>query len=104
MKIITITNIGYNSPSRANWSYSIYKIDTIDTTLENTINMSYICKEAFMGDGQACNVLAEAINHKVSLVKGVYTSTGTPRITGVAKMPSATDKELINTLKDFLKK
>ena len=103
MKIITITQIGYNHPSQANWNYSIYKIDTIDTTLLNTINMSYLCKEAFMGDGQACNTLAEATNHKVSLVKGVYTGTGTQKITGIAKIPSITDKQLIADIKEFLK-
>lgn len=102
MKIITISIVGYNHPSQANWSYSIYKIYLIYTSLDNSMNMSYLAKEAFMGDGQACRVLSEAIGHKVSLVKSIYTSTGTPRITGIAKVPSIENKELISDIKAFL--
>jgi hypothetical protein len=101
MKIITLSKIGYNHPSQANWSYEIFKIDTIDTNTE--YNMSYTIKEAFTSDSQLARQLSEAIAFPVYVSKAVYTSTGTPKITGVAKMPSGTDKELINTLKDFLK-
>jgi len=102
MKIITISNIGYNHTSQANWSYRIYKIDLIDTSLDNSMHMSYLAKEAFMGDGQACRVLSEAIGHNVCLIKDVYTSTGTPKIAGIAKLPRIEDKELISKIKAFL--
>lgn len=101
MKIITLSKIGYNHPSQANWNYEIFKIDTIDTNKE--YNMSYTIKEAFTSDSQLARQLSEAIVFPVYVSKGVYTSTGTAKITGVAKLPSGTDTELINTLKDFLK-
>lgn len=100
MKIITISQIGYNHPSQANWSYSIFKIDTIDTTKE--YNMSYTIKEAFTSDSQLARELSDILKTKIVCSKSVYTGTGTQKITGISKIPNSTDKELINNLKDFL--
>jgi len=101
MKIINISQIGYNHPSQANWSYSIFKIDTIDT--KNDYNMSYTVKEAFTSDSQLARELSEILKTKVLCTKSVYTGTGTPKITGINKISNSKDKELINNLKDFLK-
>lgn len=102
MKIITLSQIGYNHPSQANWSYPIYKVDLIDT--KNTYAMSYLIKEAFTSDTQASGILSESINHPVITIKAVYTGTGTPNITGVRSMPSINDKEFIDNVKSFLTK
>jgi hypothetical protein len=68
MKIITITKIGYNAPSGANWCYGIFKIDTIDTA--QTYNMAYTVKETFGGDSRFRDVLEKQNIHVIE-TKGV---------------------------------
>ena len=110
MKLITISKIGYNAPSGANWCYGIWKVDLIDT--KNNYCMSYTVKEAFGGDSR----LKEAINKEIRYesegntelvegvhiieTKGVYPSQ---KITGVRSMQDMESKEFIKELKDFLK-
>ena len=48
MKLVTISSVGYNSPTQANWSYGIYKIDLIDT--KDDYCMSYTVSETFGGN------------------------------------------------------
>lgn len=96
MKIITISKIGYNAPRNANWSYGIWKIDTINT--DDQYSMSYTVKENFGGDSRLRREIPQIIE-----TKGVYTGTGTQKITGINKIPDMEDKEFIQTLKDFLK-
>jgi len=95
MKAITISKIGYNAPSQANWAYGIWKIDFIDT--EKQYCFSETVKENFGGDSRIKKEIPAIIE-----VKGVYTSTGTPKITGIAKLRNMEDKDLIAECKDFL--
>lgn len=99
MKIITISKIGYNHPSQANWSYTIHKVDLIDT--KESYNMSYVFKEAFGGDTRFILSL-EALKIKVIQTKAVYTSTGTQLITGVSKMLDIESVEALQIIKDFI--
>jgi hypothetical protein len=92
MKIITITKIGYNHPSQANWSYGIFKIDTIDT--KDQYSMSYTVKETFGGDSRFRNILQDK-NIPVIETKGVYTKTGTQKITGIATLTDIENKDFI---------
>ena len=48
MKLINLSQVGYNHPSQANWSYGIWKIDLIDT--DQSYQMSYTVRENFGGD------------------------------------------------------
>jgi hypothetical protein len=93
MKIITLSKIGYNHPSQANWSYGIWKIDTINTKDEYC--MSYTVREAFGGDSRLRREIPEIIE-----TKGVYP---TQKITGIKDIKEMEDKEFIQMLKDFLK-
>lgn len=97
MKIITISKIGYNHPSQANWSWGIWKIDTIDT--DNQYNMSYTTKEAFGGDSRIRDIIKEATGYTIIETKGVL---GCPNITGITKMTNMEDKEFINQLIEFI--
>ena len=92
MKIITITKIGYNAPSQANWSYGIFKIDTIDT--KEKYCMGYTVKETFGGDSRFKDVL-EKQNIPIIETKGVYTKTGTQKITGVSSLIDIEKKDFI---------
>lgn len=84
MKIITLSKIGYNAPSQANWCYGIWKIDTIDT--KEKYQMSYLVKENFGGDYRLREQIPQIIE-----TKGVYTSTGTQKITGIAGLQNMED-------------
>lgn len=100
MKIITISKIGYNHPSQANWSWGIWKLDTIDT--ENDYCMSYTIKENFGGDTRLKRKVEEELNHKIIETKGVYTDTGTQKITGISKLMDAEGKEIFEIIKKYL--
>jgi hypothetical protein len=92
MKIITITKIGYNAPSGANWCYGIWKIDTIDT--KESYCMGYTVRETFGGDSRFRDVLEKQNIHVIE-TKGVYTRTGTQKITGVSSLVDMENKEFI---------
>jgi hypothetical protein len=96
MKIITLSKIGYNAPAQTNWCYGIWKIDTIDTN--EKYQMSYVVKENFGGDYRLKEQIPEIIE-----TKGVYTSTGTQKITGIAGLQNMEDEKFINMLKEWLK-
>lgn len=100
MKIITYSKIGYNAPAQANWAYGIWKVDIIDT--EREYCHSYTVKENFGGDSRFRRALQEK-DIKTIEVKGVYTGTGTPKITGVAKLPIMDSDEFINQIIEELK-
>jgi len=101
MKIITISDVGYNHPSQANWSYGIWKIDFLDT--EQKYCGSITAKENFGGEERFMAKVKELFGHEVLRVKGIYTSTGTPKITGIMSMPNIESDELMEQVKDFLK-
>jgi len=100
MKKITLTKIGYNAPSGANWAYGIWLVSLIDT--DQPYCMSYTVKETFGGDSRFRNALEKETAHKVIEVKGIYTSTGTPKITGVASMLDIESPELLAHCVEFL--
>ena len=91
MKIITISKVGYNHPSQANWSWGIWKVDLLDTTRDYC--MSYTTKENFGGDSRFKNKVKELKSIKVIETKGVL---GTPNIKGVSKMPILDSDQFIN--------
>jgi len=101
MKIITMSKVGYNHPSQANWSYRIWKIDLINT--KEKYNMSHTVKENFGGDERLKREL-EALKIPILETKGIYTNTGTPKITGVAGLQSMESKEFIKEIIDWYKK
>jgi hypothetical protein len=95
MKLITYSRIGYNSPSQANWSWGIWKVDLIDT--EREYCHSYTVKENFGGDSRFRKEL-QAKGIQVIETKGVYTGTGTQKITGVSSLPDMESDEFINQI------
>ena len=95
MKIITYSKIGYNHPSQANWSYGIWKIDLITDKADYC--MSYTVKETFGGDSRFRKALQDK-NIPVLETKGVYTGTGTQKITGIAKLPDMESTDFINEI------
>lgn len=109
MKIITISQIGYNHPRSANWSYGVFKVDTINVS-GYEYQMSYTVKENFGGDSRFIQALkkdfAELIANgelKIFVTKGVYTGTGTPSITGMAQIEDMEGKEFYAKIVDFIK-
>lgn len=102
MKLITLQKIGYNHPSQANWSYTIWSIGLMDT--DNNYCISHIVKDAF---GQYVELQREVeklntnLKYKFIELKSVYTSTGTQKITGVSSMLNIDSKEFINLVTDF---
>ncbi len=100
MKIITLSKIGYNAPSGANWSYGIWKLDLINT--DQSYAMSFTLKENFGGDSRFRESVM--LQHKVNVIetKSVYTSTGTPNITGVRKLLDLEGKETMELVAKFL--
>lgn len=97
MKIITISRIGYNHPINANWSYGIWKIDTIDTS--KVYNMSYVVKETFGGDSRFRNEIRKLTGFEVIETKGVV---DTPRI-AARSLTDIEDKNFINEIVEFIK-
>lgn len=83
MKIITISKIGYNAPSQANWAYGIWKIDCIDTN--NSYCMSYTVKENFGGDSRLRDILAKS-NITLIETKAVYPSQSIKGIKSIENM------------------
>lgn len=102
MKIITISKIGYNTPSQANWSYGIWKVDLIDT--DTIYNMSYTLTEKFGGDSRFRKTIKDRFNIEVLETKGVYTSTGTQKITGIKSLMDIEDVKFIDIISEFLNK
>jgi len=100
-KLIIMSKIGYNHPSQANWSYGIWKIDTIDK--DNDYQMSHIVKETFGGDSRFNEALRK-IGIKTMESKGVYTNTGTPKITGISTLPDIESKEFIDQIIEWYNK
>lgn len=100
MKIITISKIGYNHPSQANWNWGIWKLDLIDT--DQPYCMSVTVKEQFGGDSRFKSIVKELYNIDIIETKGVYTGTGTPNITGVSKLDNIEGKEVDAIIKDFI--
>lgn len=92
MKIITIQKIGYNAPSQANWCWFVHNLSIIDTTKKNAYTHTLLVKENFGGDTRLIKLLTEEYKCDVRQLKSVYTNTGMPKITGVAKMPIIGDK------------
>lgn len=95
MKIVTMSKIGYNHPSQANWSWGVWKIDLINTN--DVYCRSYVVKEQFGGDSR--------LKSKVSAIietKGVYTGTGTQKITGINKIMNMESEELYKEIDAFL--
>lgn len=100
MKQITITKVGYNAPSQANWSYGIWLVSFID--ISKMYCMSHTVKENFGGDSRFRELLHKQTKHDVIEVKGIYTKTGTPKITGVSSMLNIESPEFINKCVEFL--
>ncbi len=100
MKIVTISKIGYNHPSQANWSYGIWKIDLVHT--DDSYCMSYTVKEKFGGDSRLRAKIKELTGYNMIETKGVYTGTGTQKITGVSKLLDMESKEIIDIISEFL--
>jgi hypothetical protein len=81
MKHITISRIGYNHPSQANWSYRVWKVDLIDTAQKYC--QSYTTEETFGGDYR----FREALSVKNIPVIETGSVPQCPKITGVRDMP-----------------
>lgn len=95
-KIITLSKIGYNHPSQANWSWGIWKLDLINT--KESYCMSYTLKEAFGGDSRLRHNV-ETLGAKIIETKGVYPSQ---KITGVRSMLNMESAEVLEIIKKFL--
>ena len=100
MKIVTISKIGYNHLSQANWSYGIHKIDLIDT--KQPYCMGHTVYETFGGNDRLMNIIEEKTGYRMIETKGVYTGTGTPKITGIKSMLDAESDEIIEEIANFL--
>lgn len=102
MKVITLSKVGYNAPQGANWAYGVWKIDTIDT--EQGYCMGYTVKETFGGESRLKETIKTKTGFEMIETKGVYTKTGTPKITGVGSLLDIESKEIEKELTDFLNK
>ena len=101
MKQITITRVGYNMPSQANWSYGVWLVSFVDTSKSYCI--SETVKESFGGDSRFSSMLETRTGHKTIEIKGIYTSTGTPKITGITKMQDMESPEFLKEVVEWLK-
>ena len=108
MKVITISQIGCNRPRSTNWSYGVFKVDTINIT-GCEYQMSYTVKENFCGDSRFIQALkkdfAELIAKgelKIFVTKGAYTGTGTPSLTGMAQIENMEGQEFYAKMVDFI--
>lgn len=102
MKIITLQKIGYNHPSQANWSYTIWSIGLIDT--DNNYCMAHTVKDTFGADSrfkEQVEKLNTNLKYKFIELKSVYTKTGTQKITGVRGLLDIESKEFINIVTEF---
>ncbi len=95
MKLITLSKIGYNAPSQANWAWGIWKLDLINT--DNQYCMSYTVKEKFGGDSRLRQLFPQIIE-----TKGVYTKRGGQKISGISSMLDMESKELADIINTFL--
>jgi len=98
MKLITISQVGYNHPRQANWSWGIHKIDLINT--KDGYCMSHTVKEQFGGDSRLKTIIKEKTGKELIETKGVFP---TQKITGIKDMDNMEDEEFIQELVDFLK-
>lgn len=99
-KILTMSQIGYNHPSQANWNYGIWKVDLIDPTQRYC--MSWTVRETFGGEVRFNDRIKEVTGRDVIETKGVYTGTGTPHITGVRKLQDMESKGFIKEVLERL--
>jgi len=97
MKIITISKVGYNHPSQANWSYTIWQVSLIDT--KQPYHNSITVRETFGGDSRFIKDLADN-KIKVSEIRAVPQQ---PKITGVSKMKDIESREFINEVIEWYK-
>lgn len=98
--MITITKIGYNIPSGANWAYGVWLVtynDPKDTC--NRYFMSWTVKENFGGDSRFKEQI-EQLGYTVAIVKGVYPSQ---KCTGVRSMKDMESKDFIKEVDEFIK-
>lgn len=100
MKIVTISKVGYNAPRSANWAYGVWKIDMLDSDKEYCHSITV--KENFGGDSRLKNIMREK-GYKLIEVRGVYTGTGAPSLTGMSTLKDMESDEVINEVIDFLK-
>jgi hypothetical protein len=97
-KFITISNIGYNHPSQANWNWEVYKLDLIDT--DKSYNMSYVLKTNFGGNNRFMALIKSITNKEVIETKAVWPEQ---KITGIRQIKDLEDKETLEIVKEFLK-
>ena len=99
MKIITLSKIGYNAPSGANWAWGIWKLDLVDTNIKYC--MSYTLKENFAGDYRLRETVKNTFNKDIIETKGTYP---TQKITGVRSMLNMESKEVMAIIEEFITK
>ncbi len=99
MKIITISKMGYNHPSGANWNYGVWKIDLIDT--EQTYCMSYTVKETFGGDYRLKEKL-NSLNIKYIETRQLFTTTELQKLTGVCNLLDIESDLILKIIKEFM--
>ena len=100
MKIITYSRIGYNHPSQANWNYGVFKVDFIDTSKDFCLSETVL--DQFGSDSRFKNLLKD-VNILVIETKGVYTNTGTPKITGIRGLEKMDSPDFINGVIEWIK-
>lgn len=96
-KIITLSRIGWNHPSQANWSWGIWKLDLIDPN--QGYCMSHTLKEQFGGDSRLKRDVEEKLGHKIIETKGSYPQA---KVTGIRSMLNMESEEVLNIIRDFL--
>lgn len=101
MKIITYSKIGYNAPSQSNWCYGIWKIDIIDTKYGYC--HGFVVKENFGGDSRFKAGIEDRTKVKIFRTRGVYTDTGTPKITGIRSMEYMDGDDFIKKVVNLIK-
>lgn len=99
VRIITLSRIGYNHPSQANWSWGVWKIDFIEEG--KPYNMSLTVKEAFGGDSRLRRKVKELTGVEVLEVKGVWPEQS---ITGIRKIKDMESDEVMEHITAFLQK
>lgn len=97
MKIITLSKIGYNAPSGANWAYGIWKLDCINTS--DKYCMSYTLKENFGGDSRLKAQVKELLGIDIIETKAVYPIQ---KITGIKDIGNLEDDKILMTIKEFI--
>lgn len=101
MKLIQLSQVGYNNPQGANWAYGVWKLDLINTDEKH--NASYTLKENFGGDYRLIEKVKELHGVDIHTTRGVYTGTGTQRMTGMSKVMDLEGEEILEIINEFLK-